>query len=55
VLEAKTTKKAFIGESKAINSSDINGLARVEAIQKMGQILVDRKVAEIKTYYRLRD
>jgi len=55
VLEAKTDKKPFIGESKAINSKDIDGLERIAAIEKMGHILEDAQVAESKTYYRLRD
>jgi len=55
VLEAKTDKKPFIGESKAINSKEIDGLERIAAIEKMGHILEDVQVAESKTYYRLRD
>ncbi|GEK88780.1 leucyl-tRNA synthetase [Alkalibacterium putridalgicola] len=56
VLEGgDTTKEAFVGDGKHINSDFLNGLGLEEAIDKIIDFLEEKNIGERKTTYRLRD
>ncbi|PPE04402.1 leucyl-tRNA synthetase [Entomoplasma ellychniae] len=55
VLKTDDQSKAFIGESIHINSELINGLNRIEAIEKMTKYVEEHKIGFVKTNYKLRD
>ncbi|HPD19881.1 MAG TPA: leucine--tRNA ligase [Candidatus Pacearchaeota archaeon] len=47
--------KAFIDEGILFNSGEFDGLDSAEAREKIGESLAQRKLAERKVYYKLRD
>ncbi|WP_368646076.1 leucine--tRNA ligase [Alkalibacterium putridalgicola] len=56
VLEGgDTTKEAFVGDGKHINSDFLNGLGLEEALDKIIEFLEEKNIGERKTTYRLRD
>lgn len=56
VLEGgDTTKEAFVGDGKHINSGFINDMGLLEAIDTMIDYLEEKNIGERKTTYRLRD
>ncbi|SFC13286.1 leucyl-tRNA synthetase [Alkalibacterium subtropicum] len=56
VLEGgDTTKEAFVGDGKHINSDFINGMGLEEATDTMIAFLEEKNIGERKTTYRLRD
>ncbi|AVP49710.1 leucine--tRNA ligase [Williamsoniiplasma luminosum] len=55
VLEAKDQSKAFVGETKHINSDILNGLDRKQAIEKIIEKIETEKLGTKKINYKLRD
>ncbi|PPE06179.1 leucine--tRNA ligase [Mesoplasma corruscae] len=55
ILKTDDQSKAFVGESIHINSELINGLNRIEAIEKMTKYVEEHKIGFVKTNYKLRD
>ncbi|ATZ17044.1 leucyl-tRNA synthetase [Williamsoniiplasma luminosum] len=55
VLEAKDQSKAFVGETKHINSDILNGLDRKQAIEKIIEKIEVEKLGTKKINYKLRD
>lgn len=50
-----TEEEAYTGDGKHINSADLNGLDKEEAIQKAIEVLEAKGAGEAKVSYRLRD
>jgi len=55
VIEAKDKTRAFVGEGKHINSDFLNGLNRVEALEKINENLIKKEIGKLKINYKLRD
>jgi leucyl-tRNA synthetase len=49
------TEAAHTGEGNLINSGELNGLTKTEAITKMISLLEEKKIGEKKINYKLRD
>ncbi|WP_338972854.1 leucine--tRNA ligase [Spiroplasma endosymbiont of Panorpa germanica] len=55
VQKSKTTDKPFVGETQIINSEFLNELTPKEALKKITKFLEDKKIANKKINYKLRD
>lgn len=55
VIESEDETKAFVGEGKHINSRFLNGLNRIEAIERINKELLKQGLGEISTHYKFRD
>ncbi|MDR3157022.1 MAG: leucine--tRNA ligase [Lactobacillales bacterium] len=49
------TKEAYVDDGVHINSEFLNGLGKIEAINKMNTWLIEKEVGEKRVSYRLRD
>jgi leucyl-tRNA synthetase len=49
------TGLATVGEGSLINSGELNGLSKIDAITKIIEVLADRKLGKAAKNYRLRD
>lgn len=53
--EARLSTEIFDGPGTLIQSDDHTGISSAEAIEAIGQLLLERKLAQARTYYKLRD
>ncbi len=55
VFGGNLSEEAYSGEGKIVNSDFLNGLNSKEAIQKITEYLVQKKLGKKETHYKLRD
>lgn len=55
VVECADDQLPYVGEGKIINSNELNGLTKQEAIDKIIKILEKLKIGQLKINYKLRD